>query len=510
MGTTSAVKKAVISSTFATGIVLTAPLVVDAALGDQPLKKGMSHPDVKELQEVLKNKGYFNYHTATGYYGTITEEAVKQFQKTHGIQTTGIANTNTLNLLLNSTTQFSAPKTKVASATTTTTSSVLAQTTGLVRAGSQGQAVTELQQLLKAAGHFKHEVTGYYGRITQSAVQEYQKKNRLTVDGIAGRQTIAHLLDTSGGQQPTDPKAPASTQNEPSRSSTVSTQTPTATSSNQNVNNNQPIGNVQLPARVLRVGSSGTQVKELQESLKRLGHFNHEVTGYFGSITEVAVLSFQQSQRLTVDGIAGSQTFRALEQAVNTSQPTTANTSTNTSTSNNTPANNNTTATQPAPTQSNTGTTTSNTTVPARTVEQPKQTAQQPASTQTPAQQTQQGFQVMNLLADAAELVGTPYLWGGTTPSGFDCSGFVQYVFKQQEMNVPRTVAQQWSAGTSVDKPSVGDLVFFETIAKGPSHNGIYIGNNQFIHSGSSTGVIVASMNNSYWAPRYLGAKKIH
>ncbi|MED4163636.1 C40 family peptidase, partial [Halalkalibacterium halodurans] len=119
------------------------------------------------------------------------------------------------------------------------------------------------------------------------------------------------------------------------------------------------------------------------------------------------------------------------------------------------------------------------------------------------------GATITNIVANASELIGTPYVWGGTTPRGFDCSGFVQYVFAQQGVSIPRTVAQMWNAGTSVSQPSVGDIVFFDTTG-GPSHNGIYIGNNQFIHSGSSTGVTIASMNNSYWASRYLGAKRLY
>ncbi|MFV8826369.1 peptidoglycan-binding protein [Alkalihalobacterium sp. APHAB7] len=492
MSTKSVVKKAVISSTFATGIVLTAPLVVDAALGDQPLKKGMNHSDVKELQEVLKAKGYFNFHTATGFYGTITEEAVRQFQQTHGIQTTGVANLTTINLLLNTTAQHrSGPDTQIASATTSNTYTTLAQTRGLLRSGSQGQAVTELQQILKEHGHFNHHVTGYYGRVTQNAVREYQRKNRLTVDGIVGPQTISHLLSKTGGQAN-------------SASSTQTTPTPTQS---QTVNPTAQIDSVQFTASVLRIGSSGSQVRQLQQSLKELGHFNHEVTGYYGNITATAVRSFQQSQRLTVDGIAGSQTFRALTQVVNgqsgsTNNATNNNTTTNTTTNSST----NTTTTQPTSNQT-TSTNEANTaqTTPAQTVAQPV-----PQQQAQPAPHVSQDFQVMNVIADAAGLVGTPYVWGGTTPKGFDCSGFVQYVFKNQGVNIPRTVAQQWAAGTSVSKPSVGDLVFFETISSGPSHNGIYIGNNQFIHSGSSTGVIVASLNNSYWAPRYLGAKRVH
>ncbi|MEN1969404.1 NlpC/P60 family protein [Lentibacillus sp. N15] len=109
----------------------------------------------------------------------------------------------------------------------------------------------------------------------------------------------------------------------------------------------------------------------------------------------------------------------------------------------------------------------------------------------------------------AKAYIGTPYVWGGETPDGFDCSGFIQYVYNTQDITAPRTVSDMWNFAASVDRPSVGDLVFFETYKPGPSHMGIYLGDGKFIHAGESHGVEISEMGNPYWEGKYIGAKRI-
>jgi cell wall-associated NlpC family hydrolase len=112
------------------------------------------------------------------------------------------------------------------------------------------------------------------------------------------------------------------------------------------------------------------------------------------------------------------------------------------------------------------------------------------------------------LTRSAMRFIGTPYVFGGTSPSGFDCSGYTQHVFAMVGIHIPRTADAQFYAAHKIKNGMrVGDLVFFQTYAPGPSHVGIYLGNGKFIQS-SSHGVMVSRLSDSYWASRYLGAKR--
>ena len=113
------------------------------------------------------------------------------------------------------------------------------------------------------------------------------------------------------------------------------------------------------------------------------------------------------------------------------------------------------------------------------------------------------------LARSALRFLGAPYVFGGTSSSGFDCSGFVQHVFGMLGIALPRTADAQYDAGKpAVGGPRAGDLVFFDTYG-GVSHVGIYLGHGEFVHASSSHGVMVSKLSESYWASRYVGAKRV-
>ncbi len=199
------------------------------------------------------------------------------------------------------------------------------------------------------------------------------------------------------------------------------------------------------------MGDAGPVVEQIQSGLKAAGYFGGKVDGNFSTLTRQAVISFQKDLGLKADGIVEQRTYKAL----------TGN---------------------EIPTKS--------------------------GSTAHPGL----GKNSNKILDTALSYRGVKYRFGGAAPNGFDCSGFVMYVFNKHGIKLPRTADRQFQTGNPVKgekdlKP--GDLVFFETYEKGASHVGIYQGNNQFIHASSSRGVTVSGLSETYYAKRYLGARRI-
>ncbi len=120
-------------------------------------------------------------------------------------------------------------------------------------------------------------------------------------------------------------------------------------------------------------------------------------------------------------------------------------------------------------------------------------------------------YYARRIVQAAMEHLGTPYVFGGTSPGGFDCSGYVRYVFAHAGISLPRMADEQYEMGRPVSEGSLraGDLVFFSTYDYGASHVGIYLSDGNFINASTSRGVAIDSLHSEYWGSCYIGARRI-
>src|SRR5699024_6535418 len=233
--------------------------------------------------------------------------------------------------------------------------------------------------------------------------------------------------------------------------------------------------NSESSGALLSQGDQGDAVAELQTKLQKAG-YSLAVDGSYGPETQEKIVAFQLNQGWSGDGIFGNPTTNALDAAVASSNG-----------DNNSNGNRDGERVQEdtdTAERSKNRNNNKNETKDGNSYQEEKDSAEQiQITTGNDSGNANSG----DAVATAESLVGSPYVAGGTTPSGFDSSGFINYVFNQQGKSLNRTHAGMWANdGQHVDSPSVGDVVFFDnTYKSGVSHSGIYIGNNQMIHAGT-------------------------
>ncbi|WP_018923087.1 peptidoglycan-binding protein [Salsuginibacillus kocurii] len=422
------------------------------------------------LQQALKALDYYKTDV-TGVFGPKTETAVADFQAKNDVaeDESGVAGQATLHALKHDPT----PAAGTADEPEEETLAERLPNDTVYRSGATGSGVETLQEALRDLNFLAMEPSGVYSTVTENAVRDFQKTYNITVDGLAGPQTFAKLKgvltgtveerEAGGGVDEGGERAPES-------GTDGAAESPGEEDSEQEGNGSTEVDVEDLFADtslVLRLGDTGGVVELFQSKLKELDYIAMEPSGVYSNVTAEAVKEFQRDFGLVVDGLAGPETLGALEETL---------------------------AGERAPGEA----------------PEPNNPDQGPSTPSGDDERTGGGFEVMDLIEEASTHIGTPYQWGGTSTSGFDCSGFLQYVYNEVGVSLPRTVAQMWEAGEAVSEPKVGDLVFFETYAAGPSHAGIYSGGGSFVHAGSSSGVTVASMQTEYWSDRYLGAKRVY
>jgi peptidoglycan hydrolase-like protein with peptidoglycan-binding domain len=241
---------------------------------------------VTELQNTLKNMGYYTA-SPSGVYDTATQNAVKKFQTAHHLTVDGIAGKKTLQLLsLLAATPTPAPE--ITAAPLPTETPLTSWNVIVMKNGTRGIEVTRLQYRLMELGYYTCAADGVYNSDEIAAVKEFQRKNGLAVDGIAGLATQQALYAASAVPAFTAAPAPAASP------------TPVV------------VGTPYPVLQTLKTGSSGDLVSALQTRLKELGYFTGTVDGQFGSATAQAVIKFQRANGLAADGVAGEKTLDKL------------------------------------------------------------------------------------------------------------------------------------------------------------------------------------------------------
>lgn len=210
--------------------------------------------------------------------------------------------------------------------------------------------------------------------------------------------------------------------------------------------------------RDLSLDISGQDVKELQDALKKLGYLIiDDTTDYYGPQTVEAVTLFQQGYSLFIDGIAGSNTIATLNEVL----------------------------------------------------------AGRKDVILAPSRGNVNRSKSADIINTAKKYLGVRYSYGSSSPNGFDCSGFTQFVYKQNGISIPRATTGQATTGTKLSRGElqVGDLIIFSNTYKaGPSHAGIYMGNGQFIHASSvgSGGVVISDLNSAYYSGKFSYGRKVY
>lgn len=278
----------------------------------------------------------------------------------------------------------------------------------------------------------------------------------------------------------------------------------------------------------LKKGMRHPDVASLQEKLDILGYFEYEeYTDYFGDKTRKALIAFQKDSGLKQDGIAGKETFNALRIKIIQNEILPENFE---------PIKEGDTGDKVVDIQKKLKDleiykTEINSFYDRTTIDAVLSFQASNGLPQTGIVDSATLIKLNTLCGDkiaaranesrrlagvkateyAKKFLGVPYKWGASSGKSFDCSGFVVYIMKKFNVNLDRTASSQFSGGTKVEKNNLqaGDLVFFTTYKKGPSHVGIYIGNNKFIHASSGAScVTVTNLDTNYYKKRYLGARR--
>ena len=461
------------------------------------LEKGVRNDIVIDVQQRLMELNYMDYDEPTNYYGSITTEAVKLFQRRNKIEVTGKMDESVYSLLMSS-------RAKIYMASK----------------GDEGTDIEEMQKRLHELDYLK-KVTGVFDDDTEDAVKLFQKKNELEIDGMVGTMTKECLysedavpnslyIGSTGdevrklqnrlwtlGYLPSKPDGVygedtvAAVKRFQSRNDLI-------VDGYLGPNTKRMLTSTSAKYNKLEFTMSGDDVQRVQARLQKLNYLKaSEVTGYFGAITEQAVRVFQKNNGLSVDGKVAKETYEKLfsSDAKRAARPVSS-----------TPVP---TAT-PKPTK---------TPKPGSSTTKPK-THKPGSSTPTPKPSSSTGGtstqdKINALIRIARSKLGCPYIRGAKGPNSFDCSGFVYWCLNKAGVQQSYMTSYMWRTTSryprigSLSSVKAGDIIVYKMGAYS-GHVAIAVGNGMMIDASSSEGkVVYRSYNTSYWRQVFYCAYRV-
>lgn len=448
---------------------------------------------VADLQRRLMELGFMDNDEPTDYYGEVTENAVKIYQRQNNLPQDGIVGQDTLKAIMDENAKKYAAK-----------------------KGDVGTDISKLQERLYQLGYLAAEsqVTGTFDDATEVAVQKFQQMNSVDADGTVGTKTmnLVYAEDVKPNMLTYGEKSDVvlAAQNRLFELGYL-TSTPDGTFGLATVmaikefqaRNNQVVdgflgpgtrealNNTNAQPFGLRLGDQSDTVTEVQKLLNHWGYLDADlITGYYGDATRTAVVDFQGRNDLTDDGSVGAATMAKLTsdnvlKAAPKPAPTTA-----------AKKKNGTSVTKPASNGQG------NTEAPGK-----GNTSSGQTRTSTPAYSG--GGSVGNLLSVAASKLGTPYVWGAKGPTAFDCSGFVYWCLNQAGVSQSYMTSGGWaSSGRGQRISSFGDLQAGDIIVEN-GHVGICAGDGTVYDASSSNGEVVHRDLSSWWANNFVCGYRI-
>lgn len=454
------------------------------------MRAGLKHSRVADLQARLMELGFMDNDEPTEYFGTVTETAVKAFQRQNDLDLDGIVGTATWEAIMDPDARYYA-----------------------VSNGDKGEDIKPIQHRLYELGYLATAdlVTGNFGDKTEDAVRQLQQINGIAVDGKVGRQT-ANLLysdevkpnmlvygdksevveeaqkrlktlgylttepDGSYGQDTAIALKQFQSRNDLVVDGYLGPSTRAALNSSFAVPNG------------LSLGDRGDSVQQVQKLLNKYGYLSSgHVTGYFGEMTEAAVKNFQRTNSLSADGSVGRQTMAKLT-GDDVRRAVSASVAGNSSGSSSGGSGNNSGSVAAAGGSSGT------VSAPAAG------NSSGPGSSGSVAA----SGGVANLISIASTKLGRPYVYGAKGPNSFDCSGFVYWCLNQAGVRQSYLTSSGWrSVGkytkiSSFDSLQPGDII----VVRG--HVGIVAGGGTVIDASSSNGKVVHRSLSSWWRNNFI------